>query len=354
MSYIDGWKAINLEMPARVPRTEYSVENHWEVLRAVTGIDVDNDSSDELKQKALKNFVGPDGWNFDFFWSTLIGSDEFGDLRTKMGHAEYAAGGADRDDEITQLLDNPEDVLNFDPVVSLGEKNHRELVTRFEKHYQDSCKAHPDGVNMTGIYVTCISGLIDLFGWEMLLLAAGTDLERFGVLTNRYAEWIQQHFNALGDAEVPVVMVHDDIVWTEGAFIHPDWYRKYVFPNYKKFFAPLIDSKKKIIYTSDGNYTEFIDDIADCGVSGFVLEPLTDMRYIAEKYGKTHVFIGNADTRILLSGTKDDIRKEVERCMYIGKPYPGYFMAVGNHIPANTPVENVLYYNQVYEELSKR
>ena len=29
-------------------------------------------------------------------------------------------------------------------------------------------------------------------------------------------------------------------------------------------------------------------------------------------------------------------------------------MAVGNHIPANTPVENVLYYMQVYQELSQR
>jgi hypothetical protein len=29
-------------------------------------------------------------------------------------------------------------------------------------------------------------------------------------------------------------------------------------------------------------------------------------------------------------------------------------MAVGNHIPSNTPVENVLYYEQVYEELARR
>ena len=66
------------------------------------------------------------------------------------------------------------------------------------------------------------------------------------------------------------------------------------------------------------------------------------------------MFIGNADTRILLSGTKAEIRAEVERCMAIGKNCPGFFMAVGNHIPANTPVENALYYNQVYEELSRR
>ena len=40
--------------------------------------------------------------------------------------------------------------------------------------------------------------------------------------------------------------------------------------------------------------------------------------------------------------------------MSIGRACPGFFMAVGNHMPPNTPVENALYYNEVYEELSKR
>jgi len=29
-------------------------------------------------------------------------------------------------------------------------------------------------------------------------------------------------------------------------------------------------------------------------------------------------------------------------------------MAVGNHIPPNTPVDNALFYNEVYEELAQR
>ena len=78
------------------------------------------------------------------------------------------------------------------------------------------------------------------------------------------------------------------------------------------------------------------------------------MQYVAEKYGKTHVFIGNADTRALLNGTKEDIYAEVKRCMDIGKDCPGFFMAVGNHIPSNTPVENAIYYNEVYEKLGRR
>ena len=354
MSFEDGWAALNLEMPKRVPRTEYSILGHWKVVKAVTGIDVDFASPEDIKAKARRAFVGPEAWNFDLFWSTLISRTEFGEWRTRMGHAVYADGGVDYDGAVGSRFSGPGEVLNFDPHSTLGAPNHGDLVKRFEEHYRRNRESNPDGVSMTGVYVTCISGLIDLFGWDLLLTAAGLDPEGFGDLTNRYASWIRRYFDALGDADVPVVMVHDDIVWTQGPFIHPQWYRRYVFPNYREYLAPLIESGKRILFTSDGNYSEFIDDIADCGVNGFVMEPTTDMAYIAEKYGKTHVFIGNADTRILLWGTRAQIRGEVERCMSIGKSYPGFFMAVGNHIPSNTPVENALYYNEVYEELSLR
>jgi uroporphyrinogen-III decarboxylase len=90
------------------------------------------------------------------------------------------------------------------------------------------------------------------------------------------------------------------------------------------------------------------------GVHGFVMEPATDMKYIADKYGKTHSFIGNADCRILTFGSKDDIKAEVERCMAIGKNCPGFFMACGNHLPSSVPVENAIFYNEIFEELSKR
>jgi hypothetical protein len=352
MSYQDGWAAINLEMPGRVPHTEYSVENHWEVVKAVTGLEVTPESPDADKHRAALALMR--AWNFDFRWSTLIGGDELAACHTDMGHAEYAAGGVDRRDTIGCPFQTPEDVLAFDPWEVYGPRDKAAITRRFEEHYRAQRAETPEMVTMTGVYVTLISGLIDIFGWEMLLLAAGTDPSRFGEVANHYATWIQQYYDALAEADVPVVMVHDDIVWSAGPFISPKWYRQYVFPNYRRLFAPLRESGKKIMYTSDGNYTQFVDDIADCGVHGFVLEPWTDMAIIAEKYGQTHAFIGNADTRVLLSGTQAQIRTEVERCMALGKPCPGFFLAVGNHIPANTPVESVLYYMAVYEELSRR
>lgn len=352
MAFAEGWAAIHMEKPAYVPRTEYSAEGHWPLVSRVTGIQVDETSPRELRAQASRAFRR--AWDYCFAWNVLIGGGIFEGCRTSMGHAVYAAGGVDYDTRIYCPFDDPEQVFAFDPMEQYGVKNIGELTENFNRHYRASCEAMPDEVNMTGIYVTCVSGLIEIFGWEMLLVAAGTDPARFGEVTNRYARFIQQYFDALAQSEAPVVMIHDDIVWTSGAIFHPDWYRKYVFSNYKKFFQPLLDAGKRILYTSDGTYTEFVDDIAACGVHGFVMEPTTDMAYIAEKYGKTHVIVGNADTRILLSGSREAIYDEVKRCMDIGKDCPGFIMAVGNHIPSNTPVENCLYYDEVYRKLRNR
>jgi len=352
MSYEDGWAALNLEKPKRIPRTEYSAEMHWDLLKAVTGIAVGVGSSAEVKSRAANAFM--QAWHYDFFWSTLIDEHEFGEFATDMGHAEYMAGGEDRRDTIVCPYQDVEDVLSFDYWEKLGVKDRQALTRQFEAHYQANLRDHPDGVNMTGIYTTLISGFILQFGWDMLLLAAGTDPLRFGDLANRYAAWVQQYFDALAESNVPVVMVHDDIVWSAGPVFHPAWYRQYIFPNYRKYISPLLDAGKKVLFCSDGNFTIFIDDIAALGFHGFVFEPLTSLETIVEKYGQTHVIVGNADTRILLRGSKPQIRAEVERCMSLGRDCPGFFMAVGNHIPPNTPVENCLYYNQVYEELCQR
>lgn len=352
MSYDHGMAALNLEMPPRVPRTEYSASEHWNLVSAVTGVHVDVFSPDAVKQAAYRQFLK--AWNYDLIWNVLVDVDDLGVYRTRMGHSVYAESGTDYDDKVTRLFDDPEDVYAFNFDEALGKPSQNELIKRFDNHYDTMVNNYPDAVNMTGIYITCMSGLIYMLGWDMLLTAAGCDSKRFGEAANRYVKWIEQYFLALAECKAPVVMVHDDIVWTSGAFLHPDWYRRYVFPSYKFLFDHLRQMGKKIIFTSDGNFTEFIDDIAACGIHAFVLEPTTDMAYIAEKYGKTHAFLGNADTRILLSGTKEDIYHEVKRCMDIGKKYPGFFMAVGNHIPANTPVENALYYNEIYEKMSIR
>jgi len=349
MSYKYGMAALNLEMTDLVPRTEYSVTGHYALIKKLTGIDGSQPGKETEACRAIMK-----EWDFSINWGALIFGQELGKWQTSMGHAEYAQGGVDRDDNIYCPFADEEEVFKFDFYKEVGPIDINYYIKAFNEHFISQNNFYSDVVNMSGVYTTCMSGLINILGWDLLLNCAASDPKRFGEFTDRFCDWRGQFFTALAKSDVPVVMIHDDIVWTEGAFIHPDWYRKYVFPNCKKMFKPVVESGKKILYTSDGNFTEFIDDIADCGVNCFVLEPLTDMQYIADKYGKTHSFIGNADTRVLLSGTKEDIRNEVKRCMDIGKKYPGFVMAVGNHIPANTPIDSCMYYNDFYMQMRKR
>ena len=352
MSLQNGLAAFSLEMSDYVPRTEYSASTHWGLVKRVTGIDADAYSTPEHQSKASSEFMK--AWDYAFNWNVKLHSTVFGQFRASMGHASYASGGVDLNKQTFCAFADEDEVLSFDPFDSFGKIDIKEWTKTFEDDYKMYVDGCPDTVNMTGTYVTCISGLIELLGWDLLLCTAGVNPDGFGDLTNRYASWIMQFFYALAESNVSVIMVHDDIVWTEGPFLHPDWYRKYVFPHYKKFFDPLLQAGKKVIFTSDGNYTMFIDDVAKAGAQGFVLEPLTDLKYVAEKYGKTHIIVGNADTRALLLGTKEDIYSEVKRCMDTAKHCPGFIMAVGNHIPSNTPVDAALYYDEIYRKLSKR
>jgi hypothetical protein len=353
MSYKDGWAAVNLEMPARVPRTEVSAEGyHWDLIRAVTGKRVTIDSPDFIRSAGTRAFIK--AWDYDIALSIGVGYNAILEKYTNMGHAEYAQQGRDFTTSSQSPFKSVEEVFAFDPWEVYGEHPEADIVDHFNLRYAQQCMSYPDTVNMTGIYTTLISGVLAIFGWDLLLEALGTNPKAFGEVVNRYASWIQQHYNAVAKSNTTVVYSHDDMVWTEGPFVDPAWYRKYIFPNLEKLWAPLRAAGKKILYVGDGNYASFAPDIAACGNHGFWFEIFTDLEYMTRTFGKTHFLIGNGDCRVLTFGTKADIRKEVERCMAAGKRCPGYFMCVSGHIPPNVPVENAMYYNEVYEELSVR
>ena len=353
MSYKNGLAALNLEFTEKIPRTEYSVDSyHWELIQKATGIDTTIEGN---REKARKEFIKI--WDYAFLWMTPTATGIIHDrgIGTKMGHAEFSQNGSDYSSEMYCPFKTVEEIYEFDPYEEYGEVNQNELAKKLNEQYHRDAN-YWGGITLTmgGIYPTLFSGLIEIFGWDMLIMAIGYDSEKFDKVIESYFKYVKQYFEAWAKTDAIVFMSHDDICWTSGPVASPDWYRKYIFQRYKELWKPILESGKKLIFTSDGKYDIFFDDIVECGAHMLVMEPGNDMKSFADKYGNTHGFVGNADTRILLYGTKQDIYNEVKQCMDIGKKYPGFIMAVGNHIPANTPVENALYYDEIYNKLGKR
>jgi hypothetical protein len=338
MSYERGIAAFNLQMPDEIPHTQYITHPRW---------------LEYVQKKQNKPNVGwTDLLDFDYVWS-VDGPSWSRGRWTDMGHAIYQADGSDyRLPKPSPFNDKLEEIYNLDPVAEYGPID---LKAQTEK-YQAWCNRALKGNYVTsgGTYNSVVSFAIAAFGWENLLIAAGTDPDRFGEVLNRWADYLMVFVQAWAKTDIEVYHTHDDMVWTEGSIFKPEFYRKYIFPNFKKMWDCAKDAGKKILFTSDANYTQYVDDLAAAGAEGFIFEPLTDLEVICKKYGQTHVIIGNADCRILTFGTKEDVYKEVKRCMDLGRNCPGYFFAVGNHIPPNVPIENAEACMDAYFEMRKR
>jgi len=351
MSYANGWAALHLEFSDKIPRTEYSADSyHWPLIARVTGIDTTDPAKRPEAARAFRR-----AWDYSFVWTTMVHQNylkEAGAVVTELGHAVF--GEDDYNERVAHPYEDVEQVYAVDPVRDFREFDQAELVRRFESHYRTMCEATPDCVNMSGIYISMFSGLIDLFGWEALLLGIAADPERFERVVDSYFHWVKQFFAALAKSSVPVAMVHDDLCWTSGPAAAPEWYRRNIFPKLAKLIAPLKEAGKVVLFTSDGKIDDFYADIAALGVDSVVMEPCNDMERFARDYGDRIGFVGGVDCRTLTYGSFEDIRREVEHAMDWGRRCPGFILAVGNHLPADVPVDRALYYNELYEKLARR
>lgn len=326
MSRKIGFDNICLRPTPRLGHTDYSLEYHAGLMK-------------DLKGK----FV--DVWDFDFLWCTNDGPVDWSKGRvTDMGHAVYAADGSDQRQPQECPFTDPEEIYAFDPEKEYGFPGHSEMVRSYEDWYQRAQSDNQGQVVTGGYYRTVVSGALASFGWDMLLLAAA-DQERFARVVERFGTYTGRYARAWAETSIEAYIQHDDMVWTAGPFLHPDFYRGVIFPQYKKMWEPLKKAGKKVLFCSDGRWDMFMDDIAACGADGFIFEPSNDMDYVAGRFGKTHCIVGSKmDCRTMAFGTWEQVKAEMDATLVLAKKCPGFIWAVGNHIPANVPDEMCIRY----------
>jgi hypothetical protein len=343
MSYERGWQALQLEKPDHIPHTEYLF--HRAFIKKVTGHDLEDPSQAAQALSAIAKAL-----DYDFIWSTY--PREWGLPRTDMGRAKFY------ETEVpwpsSYAFESVEEVLAFDPSEAANLPSIDELSASVRKYYEWGQTAFPDAVFPGGFYNSVFTWNIITFGWELFMVAAKTDPARFDEILDQFTGISMMVVEAHIRAEVPVFLCHDDIVWASGPVFAPAWMREHIFPRLKRLWAPLREAGIKVLFCSDGNFDEFVDDVAAAGAEGFIFEPQTDLKCIVERYGRSHVVIGNIDTRILQYGSPDEIRAEVKRCADLGRDCPGYFFAVGNQIPYTVPIPSVECYLEAIRQYGRR
>ena len=182
-------------------------------------------------------------------------------------------------------------------------------------------------------------------GAETFFNALEDDEELVGAIINKIGEIQYQTF--LRVVEHPCVgacLNPDDIAFNTGLLVNPKYLRKYVFPWYKKMGKICREKGIGFIFHSDGDCTEAMEDLIDCGFHGFnPIQPnAMDIVEVKRRWGKKLCLIGNINLDSTLTlGTPDDVRAEVyERIRTIG-PGGGYMVSSSNSITDYVPVANM-------------
>jgi len=248
-----------------------------------------------------------------------------------------------------------EDVLAYNPLekttVAERRKNYRRTVDGL---MAQNAMTGPNTLILPMYYTTLFQSFILTFGWAMFLETAASEPERF----KRTIEWftrisIEYTTYYAKHCALPVFFAHDDLALTRGLVFRPEWYRENIFPYYERIFEPIKKAGKKLLFVSDGNYTDLIDDLVAVGVDGLMIDQYVDLDRLMRRYGGKIAVIGNADVAPLTFGSPGDVRREVRRCMDAGKRYPGYFIRCHGDMPHNIPLANMRAYFEACRELGR-
>lgn len=325
---------IYLRPTPRLAHTEYSLEYHTDYIRRITGMELsDPDCLRKLRES----------WGIDFLWSTHDGL--YGDWgrrgrATDMGHAEYAADGSDMREAQASPYKTVDDVWAFDAIAEYGLPDFGEQVNQYEQFHQTMVRNCPEQLVTGGYYKTIVSGAIQAFGWEMLLEAAA-NRRKMEPVFDSFFRYTKHHIDAWAKTSIEAIIQHDDFVWTEGAFMHPDEvYRKVIIPRYKELWKPLRAAGKKVLFCSDGDFTEFMEDLVEAGAEGLIFEPCNDFGWVVERFGQSMVLVGSCvDCRDLAFSPWDKVKAQMDRTFELAQKCKGVIFSVGNHMPPNIPQE---------------
>ena len=322
---------VNLRPAARCGHTEYSLAYHERYVQKATGLAADD-------PRALSSLY--DQWDIDFLFHTshgLHGDWETRGRATDMGHAVYAGDGHDRREPKACPFHSADEVWSFDAVREYGLPAMDDQVAAFEQAWQQARDENPGQLTTGGYYRTIVSGAIQAFGWEMLLVGAA-DIAKMEPVFDSFYRYTKHHMQALARTSAEVIIQHDDFVWASGPFMYPDIYRAVIIPRYADLWKVLHAAGKKVLFCSDGNYMEFVDDIRGAGADGFIFEPFHDFGAMAERFGDSMCLIGSdVDCRDMTFGRWDKTERGLQRTIELASKCRGLIVAVGNHLPANIP-----------------
>jgi uroporphyrinogen decarboxylase len=135
------------------------------------------------------------------------------------------------------------------------------------------------------------------------------------------------------------------------SLISPKMYRDFIFPYHKRIVDYFKEKKAGIGLHICGYADPILEDMVNTGVTNISIDAPSDLAKAAEVTRGKAVLIGNVDTRLFFSGTREEMKQAIKRCLDLAPKDSGYILASGCEVPGVAPPEKVDWFMELANEV---
>jgi uroporphyrinogen decarboxylase len=138
------------------------------------------------------------------------------------------------------------------------------------------------------------------------------------------------------------------------SLISPKIYRNFIFPYHKRVVDHFKEKKVGVGLHICGFATPILEDMVNTGVTNISIDAPSDLAKAVEVARGKAVVLGNVDTNIFYSGTREKMEQAIKDCLALAPKDSGYILASGCEVPGIAPPEKVDWFMDIVNELGKQ
>jgi uroporphyrinogen decarboxylase len=137
------------------------------------------------------------------------------------------------------------------------------------------------------------------------------------------------------------------------SLISPKMYREFVFPYHKQIVDHFKEKKVGVGLHICGYADPILEDMVKTGVTNISIDAPSDLAKAAEASRGKAVLIGNVNTNLFFSGSREDMRQAIQDCLDKAPKDSGYVLASGCEVPGIAPPEKIDWFMDIVNEIGR-
>lgn len=135
------------------------------------------------------------------------------------------------------------------------------------------------------------------------------------------------------------------------SLISPKIYREFVFPYHKQIVDHFKEKKGGLGLHICGYADPILEDMVNTGATNISIDAPTDLAKAIEATRGKAVLIGNIDTNLFFSGTREEMKKAMQDCLAAAPKDSGFILSTGCEVPGVAPPEKIDWFMELIDEL---